>query len=153
MKITCKAEGCSWRLYARSISGSKAFRISTFENNHTCIGLTHSGHKQATAKFISDWILPKVRQQPHYRPSHLVKDMKVEFGVQITYSKALRPKELALEAIHGKHEDAYKAMPKYCYDLQHSNPGSIIQLDINSMSYATPLKADMQTAADWKLSN
>src|ERR1700721_844471 len=58
-EITCKAEGGSWRLYARSISGSKAFRISTFENNHTCIGLTHSGHKQTTAKFISGQILPK----------------------------------------------------------------------------------------------
>ena len=131
-EIVCRAQGCPWRLYASSIGGSKAFRVNAFNGDHTCTGLTHAGHKNATAKFVCDWILPKVRQQPHYRPSHLVKDMKTEFAVEITYSKALRAKELALEAIYGKHEDAYRAMPQYCFNIEQSNPGSTVHLDITS---------------------
>jgi hypothetical protein len=131
-EIICHAEACSWRLYATSISGSKAFRVNAFNGDHTCIGLTHSGHKNATVKFICDWILPTIRQQPHYRPSHLVKEMKTEFAVEITYTKALRAKELALEVIHGKHEDSYKAISKYCFNIEQSNPGSIVQLDITA---------------------
>jgi hypothetical protein len=58
--------------------------------------------------------------------------MKTEFAVEITYSKALRAKELALEVIYGKHEDAYKAMPQYCFNIEQSNPGSTVHLDITS---------------------
>ena len=49
----------------------------------------------------------------HYHPSNLIKHIKTEFAVEITYSNALRARELVLEAIYGKHEDAYKAMPTY----------------------------------------
>jgi hypothetical protein len=35
--------------------------------------------------------------------------MKTEFTDEIIYSKVLRAKELALEVIYGKHEDAYRA--------------------------------------------
>ena len=71
----------------------------------------HTGHKQATAKFIASWILPKLKQQPDHRPSAMVIDFKMEFGIDIEYSKVLRGKQCALEMIHGTFEDAYKAMP------------------------------------------
>ena len=58
--------------------------------------------------------------------------MKTEFTVEITYLKALRAKELALEAIYGKHQDAYRAMPQYCFNIEQSNPGSTVHLDITS---------------------
>ena len=77
-EIVCRTEGCPWRLYASSIGGSKAFRVNAFNGDHTCTGLTHAGHKNATVRFICDWNLRKVRQQPHYCSSHLVKDMKTQ---------------------------------------------------------------------------
>ena len=92
----------------------------------------HNGHKQATAKFIASWILPKLKQQPDYRPSAMVIDFKTEFGIDIEYSKALRGKERALEMIHGTFEDAYKAMPQYCADIEVINPGSIASLELTS---------------------
>ena len=132
-EIECKTEGCPWRLYAKTIGGpSNMFRIRKHNANHTCIGITHEGHQQATCKFICDWILPKVRIQPRYRPTHIKQDAKNELGITISYSKALRAKEMALELIHGTHEDAYKAMPKYCADIESTNPNSIVSLDITS---------------------
>ena len=111
-EIVCKQEGCPWRLYARSIGeADNIFRIIKYNGDHECFGLMHTGHKQATAKFIASWILPKLKQQPDHRPSAMVIDFKMEFGIDIEYSKALRGKERALEMIHGTFKDAYKAMP------------------------------------------
>jgi len=90
------------------------------------------GHKQATMQFIADWILPKVKDHPQYHPTQIVQDVKRELRVEITYSKALRAKELVLEAIHSSFEDAYQAMPKYCTDIEKTNPGSLAKLDISS---------------------
>ena len=81
---------------------------------------------------IGQWILPTVQQQPRYRPSNIVLDVQRELGVEITYSKAFRAKEFALEAIYGTHEEVYKAMPKYTVSLEETNPNSIIRLDITA---------------------
>ena len=106
-EIACKADGCLWRLAAASVGGAgNIFRIKRYTSNHSCVGIGHPGHQQVSAKFIRDWILEKVKQQPQYRPSHIVQDIKLEFGVVITYSKALRAKDAALVSIYGTHEDA-----------------------------------------------
>jgi hypothetical protein len=96
------------------------------------VAITHSGHKQATARYLGQWILPTVQQQPRYRPSNIVLDVQRELGIEITYSKAFRAKEFALEEIYGTHEDAYKAMPKYSASIEETNPNSIIRLDVTA---------------------
>ena len=70
MKLFARKKGCPWRLYAKSIGeADNIFRIIKFNRDHQCVGLLHTGHKQATANFIASWILPKLKQEPDYRPS------------------------------------------------------------------------------------
>ena len=64
--------------------------------------------------------------------SNIVLDVQHELSVEITYSKAFRAKEFALEAIYGTHEEAYKAMPKYTASLEETNPNSIVRLDVTA---------------------
>ena len=132
-EVGCKGENCGWRIYATSVSGAgNIFRIKKYSWKHGCAAITHSGHKQATARYLGQWILPTVQQQPRYRPSNIVLDVQRELGVKITYSTAFRAKEFALEAIDGTHEEAYKAMPKYTASLEETNPNSIVRLDVTA---------------------
>ena len=71
------------------------------------------------------------RADPSYAPKAIRRDMKEDFGVQITYQKAYRAKERALEHINGSHEEAYRYLPKYCEEIERSNPGSTATLKIN----------------------
>src|SRR5216110_2294449 len=61
--------------------------------------------------------------------------IKLELGVDISYPKAFRAKQLALEVIHGTHEDVYKAMSKYCTDVEQTNPNSVVHLDVTSENF------------------
>jgi hypothetical protein len=132
-EVCCKGENCGWRIYATSIGGAgNMFRIKKYTWKHQCVAITHSGHAQATARYLGQWILPTVQQQPRYRPSNILLDVQRELGIEITYSKALRAKEFALEEIYGTHEDAYKAMPKYSASIEETNPNSIIRLDVTA---------------------
>lgn len=45
--------------------------------------------------------------------------------------KAYRGRECAIEFINGSHEEAYSYLPKYCEEIQRSNPGSTVQLDVD----------------------
>src|SRR5579859_8063235 len=42
-----------------------------------------------------------------------------------------RAKERALSHINGSHEDAYRHLLKYCQEIERSNPGSTVKLEIN----------------------
>src|SRR5579859_693644 len=132
-EVVCKGTNCGWQIYAAPVSGAgNIFRIKKYAWKHRCAALTHSGHKQVTARYLSQWIIPTVQQQPRYCPSNIVLDVRRELSIEITYSKAFRAKEFALEAIYGTHEDAYKAMPKYSTSIEETNPSSVIRLDITA---------------------
>src|SRR5579859_1115755 len=76
-EVVCKGENCGWRIYATSIGGDgNMFRIKKYMWKHQCMAITHSGHKQATARYLGQWILPMVQQQPRYRPSIIVLDVR-----------------------------------------------------------------------------
>ena len=83
-------------------------------------------------------ILPLSRQQskksfvkPDYSPLNIVRDMRLEFSVEITYSKAFHARNRALDAINGTHEKAYQTLPEYCKGLIESNPGTVATVEID----------------------
>jgi hypothetical protein len=130
--IKCKDGDCKWFIHAIRVSDSSKFRIQRSVLTHTCLGMQHNGHAQAMAKVIATMIEGKVRQKPDYSPTEIVDDVARELGIQISYSKAYRAKELALHKINGGHEDAYKLLPAYCENIKRTNPDSTVILDITS---------------------
>src|SRR5271169_3635530 len=135
MTLKCLAPECPWRLHAsRVVDGeSPCFEVKTMHAQHTCLGIHHLGHRQASAKFISSQIQAKINDQPSYRPKDIVKDIRRENGIHMSYKQAHRAKFEALNAINGTEEEAYAAMPKYCEDLRHNNPGSTIELECHEV--------------------
>ena len=105
------------------------YRVRNSQTEHECYGITHAGHTNATVEFIAGKIEEKLALQPGYKPADIVKDMKTNFGVDITYWKAWAAKEHAMVAINGTHEESYAQLPKYVEKLKEANPGSYITLD------------------------
>ena len=129
--LKCKSNGCLWHLYASPIDDTTVWRVRTSKQTHTCHGITHLGHCNIDEEFVSIEILPKLRQDVSYAPRAIMCDMKTKYGVEMSYQKARRAKERALDHINGSHEDAYKYLPKYCQEIERSNPGSIVKLEVN----------------------
>ena len=53
------------------------------------------------------------------------------YGVDISYQKAYRAWECAIEFINGSHGDTYACLLKYCEEIQLSNPATPVKLDVN----------------------
>ena len=127
--LKCKDPDCSWTLHVGVIPDTKIYRISKLSEGHTCRGVNHRGHGQATAKLVADTIIDKIRDMPEYKPIDIIKDYTCDHGVTLTYSKALRAKEIALETINGSFADGYRLLPQYFEKLKVTNPGSTIELE------------------------
>ena len=130
LTVKCKNDECPWRLYASNMQDGVRFSIRTFEDEHTCYGLNSIGNQQASATFVASLINEKVQQNPDLKPCQIKKDIQTEYGVEISYQVAFRAKDLATAEINGSHESGYQALPKYCRDLEETNPGSVISFEL-----------------------
>ena len=129
--LKCKDKECTWHLYASSIPKTDTWQIRTSIQTHSCHGFNHSGHCNVEEEFISIEILPHVRSDLSIKPKAIQNHFKDIYGVGISYDKAYRAKERAVKVINGSHEEAYSRLPKYCEEIQRSNPGSTVQLDVD----------------------
>jgi zinc finger SWIM domain-containing protein 3 len=129
--LNCIDKECTWYLYATAFPDTDVWRIRKSVQTHSCHGIHHAGHRNVDEEFISTEILPKIRSDSKLAPKAIENHFKEVYGVEIGYAKARRGKERALKVINGSHEEAYNSLPKYCQEIQRSNPESTVQLDID----------------------
>ena len=82
---------------------SKIRRPFASENPHNCTIVSHliiRDTLKATASFIAATIEEKLREMSSYSPADIVKDMRRDFGIHITYSKAFRAKVSHLQSLN-----------------------------------------------------
>ena len=64
-----------------------------------------------------------------------MEDMRKDMGVSISYVKAWRAREHALELVRGSPEESYAILPSYCAMLEAKHPGMITHIETNSINH------------------
>ncbi|KAJ1417520.1 Zinc finger, PMZ-type [Sesbania bispinosa] len=121
----CANEGCSWRIHAAKLPGVPTFTIRTIREPHTCGGITHLGHQQASVQWVADSVEKHLRENPNCKPKEILEEIHRVHGITLSYKQAWRGKERIMAAVRGSFEEDYRLLPQYCDQLKRSNPGSI----------------------------
>ncbi|XP_050215326.1 protein FAR1-RELATED SEQUENCE 5-like [Mercurialis annua] len=86
--------------------------------------------RQATYDLVGNFIKDKYSNfKTVYTPADIIRDMKKEYGVELSYQTAWRSKERGLELTRGHPADSYKLLPSYLHALKTTNPGSVAELE------------------------
>lgn len=121
----CAAEGCPWRIHAAKLPGVPTFTIRTIHETHTCNGLGHLGHQQASVQWVANSVEERLRENPHYKPKEILEEIHRVHGITLSYKQAWRGKERIMAAVRGSFEEGYRLLPEYCEQVTRTNPGSI----------------------------
>lgn len=121
----CSREGCPWRIHVAKCQGVRTFSIRTLNGEHTCEGVHNLHHHQASVGWVARSVEARVRDNPLYKPHEILKDIRNQHGVAVSYMQAWRGKERSMAALHGTFEEGYRLLPQYCEQIKKSNPGSI----------------------------
>ncbi|XP_038711808.1 protein FAR1-RELATED SEQUENCE 6-like [Tripterygium wilfordii] len=129
--IQCAAKGCEWRMRYIRVKDSELFKVTRLNDNHKCsLDFINRSHMQASGKVIGECIKSKYNGVGRiYRPKDIIQDVRQEFGVNISYDKAWRAREAALESVRGTPEDSFSYLPHYCAELEKNNPGTITYIE------------------------
>ncbi|XP_051122124.1 uncharacterized protein LOC127245332 [Andrographis paniculata] len=121
----CASEGCPWRIHAAKLPGSPLFTIRTINDSHTCGGISHLGHQQASVQWVANSVEQRLRENPNYKPKEILEEIHRVHGITLSYKQAWRGKERIMAAMRGSFEEGYRLLPQYCEQVQRTNPGSI----------------------------
>ncbi|KAL3623289.1 hypothetical protein CASFOL_032105 [Castilleja foliolosa] len=121
----CATENCPWRIHAAKLPGVPTFTIRTIVDNHTCGGIQHLGHQQASVQWVASSVEQRIRENPNYKPKEILEDIHRTHGITLSYKQAWRGKERIMAAMRGSFEEGYRLLPQYCEQVKRTNPGSI----------------------------
>ncbi|KAJ0079782.1 hypothetical protein Patl1_23250 [Pistacia atlantica] len=121
----CATEGCPWRIHAAKLPGVPTFTIRTIHESHTCGGISHLGHQQASVQWVANSVEQRLRENPNYKPKEILEEIHRVHGITLSYKQAWRGKERIMAAMRGSFEEGYRLLPQYCEQVKRTNPGSI----------------------------
>ncbi|XP_022856374.1 uncharacterized protein LOC111377493 isoform X2 [Olea europaea var. sylvestris] len=121
----CANEGCPWRIHAAKLPGMPTFTIRTINDNHTCGGIAHLGHQQASVQWVANSVEQRLLENPNCKPKEILEEIHRVHGIALSYKQAWRGKERIMAAMRGSFEEDYRLLPQYCEQVKRTNPGSI----------------------------
>lgn len=121
----CASDGCPWRIHAAKLPGVPTFTIRTIHEAHTCGGIAHLGHQQASVQWVANSVEQRLRENPNYKPKEILEEIHRVHGITLSYKQAWRGKERIMAAMRGSFEEGYRLLPQYCDQVKRTNPGSI----------------------------
>ncbi|XP_058105562.1 uncharacterized protein LOC131249017 [Magnolia sinica] len=121
----CASEGCPWRIHAAKLPGVPTFTIRTIHESHSCQGIDHLGHQQASVDWVANSVEERLRENPHFKPKEILEEIHRVHGITLSYKQAWRGKERIMASVRGSFEEGYRILPQYCDQILRTNPGSI----------------------------
>lgn len=127
----CNSKGCPWRIHCAKVSNAPTFTIRTIHGSHTCGGISHLGHQQASVQWVADVVAEKLKENPHFKPKEILEEIYRIHGISLSYKQAWRGKERIMATLRGSFEEEYRLLPQYCDEIRRSNPGSVAVVHVN----------------------
>ncbi|GAA0153808.1 hypothetical protein LIER_11962 [Lithospermum erythrorhizon] len=130
-RLTTTCEGnCGWRIQASPILNTNTFQIKQYsDGGHTCN--PDKENPLAHYKFIGRKMTSEVKENPNMKISEFIKKVDSLFGQEISYHKALRAKEVALNILHGSWDEQYTMLRNYCATVKEYNRFKSIAITVN----------------------
>nr|AAT73690.1 hypothetical protein [Oryza sativa Japonica Group] len=122
--VKCIQGGCPWRVHGYKPQHDTLWVASRVEQ-HTCLlENTRLVHRNLTAAFVAQMVYSKVVRKTSLSPFTIMHDVEKEYVYEISYDKAWRAKQKALEMRFGTYEDSYHNLPPLLEVMQARNPGT-----------------------------
>ena len=137
----CVGITCSWRVYATKLKDSDRFEVRTTVLQHTCsVDAREDFHKQASTAVIGKLMRTGyvgVGRGP--RPNELRRLLRQEFSLNISYWKAWRAREIAMDNAMGSAMGSFALIQPYFKLLMATNLDSITVLETKLITWELSL--------------
>ena len=122
--VKCRTSECEFYVHAFKPK-NELYWVASIVRNHTCT-LQNLGrkHRNLTASLIANELYSEIIEKRDMECSFIQRAVRRQFKYDITYQKAWRAKQIALEKRWGTYEASYCNLPRVLEVLKERNPGT-----------------------------
>ncbi|XP_038880424.1 protein FAR-RED ELONGATED HYPOCOTYL 3-like [Benincasa hispida] len=116
---------------------SDSFKVTKYPREHTCsLEMRTGNHRQVKSWVIGHLIKSKYEQiDQTYCPKDIIKGVRREYRVNITYGQTYRAREYELVYARGPPEGSYTVVKAYGEALKLANQGTIFEVEVEDEQY------------------
>lgn len=131
MVLRCFSSNCQWRVYATKLKDSDVYEIRKLDPIHTCSVDDRSGYQsQVTHHVVGEMMKARFNgSSGGPKPGGIRQVMQGDHDVRISYWKAWRSSEIALEYAKGNSRGSYNLFLDYLRKLAEANPGTLAEIE------------------------
>ncbi|XP_022559956.2 uncharacterized protein LOC111206832 [Brassica napus] len=131
MVLRCFSSNYQWRVYATKLKDSDVYQIRKLDPIHTCSLDDKSGYQSQ----VTHHVVGEIMKARFYgsgggpKPGEIRQVMQGDHDFRISYWKAWRSREIALEYAKGNSRGSYNLLPDYLRKLAEANPGTLAEIE------------------------
>lgn len=130
VKARCRTLHCTWFVKAKVENPSGLFRIKELMNEHSCgAALLSTSSSRSSSDLIGRIFSEAIRLSPSKRPVDVRKELKKDYGVDVTYRRAWMGVEKARSFVYGDYTKSFKELTWFVDSFKASNPDSVCDLE------------------------
>ncbi|TYK21283.1 MuDR family transposase [Cucumis melo var. makuwa] len=123
IEFKCSQDNCPWYVRASCYKGGELWRLRKYIANHNCfINVIQTTHGQASSSLKSDCIVKDFSSFDRSTLNDIMIHMRTKLGVNVSYYKAWRAKELVMNSLDGEVKESYALIPNFFTKLKEINP-------------------------------
>lgn len=129
VKACCRTMSCMWCVKAKLEKPSGLFRIKEFTNEHSCgAEALSTSSSRSSSGLIGRLFSESMRLSP-IRPVDVKKELKNEFGIDVSYRRAWMAVEKARGFAYGDYTKSFKELKWFVEAFRASNADSPCELE------------------------
>ncbi|XP_073154219.1 uncharacterized protein [Henckelia pumila] len=134
--VVCNVSGCAWKIYAFKNKADGTFGIRKCCLQHVCeeANLRSRGQPKADSIWVANIVKDKLRGEPSYLSSAIVRDIHRKYGVELKYHTTWMDKKIAMHQLYGTQKGCFDKLRWYCDALKQTNPGSWADCEVDEMN-------------------
>ncbi|XP_017416509.2 uncharacterized protein LOC108327302 [Vigna angularis] len=132
VRVTCMGgQGkCPWLAYCRYLPSRKIWQLRKIIDIHSCSRQLNI--KLMNAKWLSQEIDRSLVENPSLKVNDIRNKALRKWNTNVSISKARRAKLIATRQVEGDFIEQYKRVYDYGHELLRCNPGSTVQIKVDS---------------------
>ncbi|WVZ13717.1 hypothetical protein V8G54_011283 [Vigna mungo] len=125
-------KSCPWMTYCGYMEGCSTWQLRKVVDNHSCS--RQFNIKMMNAKWLSETLDNSLQQNPNLKINEIRSKALKKWNMNVTLSKARRAKVMASEKLESSFKNQFKRIHDHAHELLKCNPGSTVQVKVDSES-------------------
>ncbi|WVZ85053.1 LOW QUALITY PROTEIN: hypothetical protein U9M48_032015, partial [Paspalum notatum var. saurae] len=122
----CKANGCPWKINAKTQADTS---VRIIKGRHNCASAIRHIGKMADQAWVEERAIPLLKEKSGMGAKEVQQRLLAKYNITIPYQTVWYGRQRAADKLFGKWDDFYGNLYRFKAEIELRSPGSVVEID------------------------